>query len=278
MILPRSRPALAPSDAQAAASATSPSGGGPRVNALVDGVLVISVRSLHDRIDHIRREMARAGIAFDWVFDFDPGSIPPDLIARQFAPSDLELKHQSLVLKHMHTWRLCVERGWRRVLVFEDDVVLAPDFAQTLAAALQEADAIDGAKLLYLGCGQNRYVTAADTDGPVLVPGGPLTAADALVLDREGCAQRLAWVQTHRITRPADWLLREIDADIGIAHYWLRQPVVEQGSMNGRFNSLLDEKRRSRGRWYAWLRFRWDKWRHRLVGGRRIASRPPPAS
>ncbi len=53
----------------------------------------------------------------------------------------------------------------------------------------------------------------------------------------------------HKITRPADWLMREADAAMGVVHYWLRDPIVEQGSMNGRFASVLDRKRigRSRG-------------------------------
>jgi glycosyl transferase, family 25 len=58
--------------------------------------------------------------------------------------------------------------------------------------------------------------------------------------------------------------MREMDAAIGVRHYWLRAPLVEQGSMNGLFASVLDDKRRDRGRWYNWARFRWDKWWKRL--------------
>src|ERR1700747_751061 len=100
------------------------------VNELVDAVFVVSVRTFTDRIEHIRAEMARFGIQFDWVFDFDAGSIEPELLERTFAPSDLGPGHQSLVLKHVATWRACLERNLRRVLVFEDDVVLARRFPQ----------------------------------------------------------------------------------------------------------------------------------------------------
>lgn len=244
------------------------------VNQLVDAVLVISVRTLHERIRHVQQEMAEHGIQFEWIFDFDPPDISAELIAHTFAPSDLELRHQSLVLKHMQAWRICVERGYRRVLVFEDDVVLSPRFALVLQQALTEADAFAQPYLIYLGCGYNRYAASARTSPTMLVPGGPLTAADALIIDVRAAQQRLNWLASHRITRPADWLLREVDAQLGIPHFWLREPIVEQGSMNGRFNSLLDEKRRLRGRWYAWLRFRWDKWRHRYLGGRTIDTAP----
>jgi len=245
-----------------------------RVNDLVDAVLVIGVRTLVDRQRHIEAEMARAGIDFEWMFDFDPPDITPEMIERTFAPSDMRIQHQSAVLKHIATWRACVERGCRRVLVFEDDVFLAPDFAAVLAQAMAEADGLRSPYLVYLGCGDNRYAAGARSSPTVLVPAGPLPAADAYVIDIESARMRLEWLARNRTTRPPDWLLREVDEELGIAHWWLRTPIVEQGSMNGRFTSLLDDKRAGRGRIYAWLRFRWDRWRHRAVGGRTVPVEP----
>jgi len=246
-----------------------------RINELVDTVFVVSVRSFTDRIEHMRRQMARFDISFEWVFDFDPGTIDPALIERTFAPSDLGPGHQSLVLKHAATWRACVERGLERVLVFEDDVVLAPRFDQVLARAMREIRALAPGYLVYLGCGDNRYLEGASGAVTLLLPGGPLSAADAIVFDRLAAQRRLDWMQAHRVTRPADWLMREIDQQCATPHFWLAEPVVEQGSMNGRFASTLDQKRRRRGRLYAWLRYRWSKWRHRHLGGRVIRSGPP---
>jgi glycosyl transferase family 25 len=245
------------------------------VNDLVDAVFVVSVRSFTDRIEHMRAEMARFGIRFEWMFDFDPESIDPALLERTFAPSDLKTGHQSLVLKHAATWRACVERNLGRVLVFEDDVVLAPGFVEAFARAMREADDLAPGYLIYLGCGDNRYVEGAARAATMLVPGGPLSAADAIVFDRLAAQRRLDWMAGHRVTRPADWLMREVDRQCGTPHFWLSEPVVEQGSMNGRFASSLDQKRRNRGRVYAWLRYRWSKWRHRNLGGRVIrADRP----
>ncbi|SPE24244.1 3-deoxy-D-manno-octulosonic-acid transferase [Burkholderiales bacterium] len=241
-----------------------------RVNDVVDAVLVVSVRSFQDRIAHMRAEMARFGIEFEWIFDFDPDSITPELLERTFAPSDMRLPHQSAVLKHIATWRICAERKYRRVLVFEDDVVLASNFPEVLAQAMSEADALRTPYLVYLGCGHNRYAAGASDSPTMLVAGGSLPAAEAIVIDHESAVMRMAWLEKHKVTRPPDWLLREVDVELGIPHYWLREPVVEQGSMNGKFASVLDEKRRGRGRLYAWLRFRWDRWRHRAVGGRTV--------
>jgi len=233
-----------------------------KVNQLVDAVFVLSVRSFTDRIAHIRAEMTRHAIDFEFVFEFDANAIPPELLERRFAPSDLKPGHQSLVLKHIRTWQLALERKLARVLVFEDDAVLAPDFAAQFTLAMGAADALDGPYLIYLGRGNNQHV---GTGGPNrLIPGGLLPATDALVFNRAAAERRLGYLETHRITRPADWLTRETDAAVGVPHYWLAQPLVEQGSMNGQFASVLDTKRRWRGRGYSWLRYRWDAWWKRV--------------
>jgi hypothetical protein len=36
---------------------------------LVDAVFVVSVRSFTDRVEHMRAEMARFGIRFEWVWN-----------------------------------------------------------------------------------------------------------------------------------------------------------------------------------------------------------------
>lgn len=228
------------------------------VSRVVDAVYVLSVRSFADRIAHIEAEMSRHCIGFEFIFDFDANAIPAETIAATFAPSDMKLAHQSLVLKHIETWKRCVDRRLRRVLVFEDDAVLANGFVGGLAQALAETDRLVPGWLMYLGRGNNRHLGGSGHDA--LLPGGELPATDALVFDAEAARRRLQFIASRRITRPADWLMRETDAAVGVRHYWLREPLVEQGSMNGMFDSALDEKRRGRGRRYDWVRYRWDRW------------------
>lgn len=243
------------------------------VNQLVDAVFVLSVRSFADRIAHIQAQLARHGIAFEFVFEYDANAIPEALLARRFGPSDMRRAHQSLVLKHIRTWELAVERGLGRVLVFEDDAELAADFVPRFAAAMRELARKPAGQLLYLGRGDNKHVgRAADA---ALMPGGPLPATDALVFDREAAQRRLTYLERHRITRPADWLMREVDAAVGIDHYWLTRPIVEQGSMNGRFESVLDDKRRRWGATYTRARYRWYGWWRGLRARVREALRPP---
>ena len=236
------------------------------VNELVDAVFVLSVRSFHDRIAHIEAELRRHGIAFEWIFDHDAAELTPDLIEATFAPSDMGLPQQSLVLKHIETWKRCVKRSYRRVLVFEDDAMLAANFSTVFGAAMCGADLIDQPYLIYLGCGDNKYVAPAQHSDSVLVKTNmALPATDATVFDQRAARLRLEYVARKKITRPADWLMREADAAMGVVHYWLRDPIVEQGSMNGRFASVLDRKRIGRTQVVTALRFRWDRWWRRTI-------------
>ena len=242
------------------------------VNQRVDAVFVLSVKSFHDRIRHIESELARHGIAFEWIFEHDADELTAEQIDAVFAPSDMKRGHQSLVLKHIETWKRCVERNYRRVLVFEDDAVLANDFERVFATAMDEADRVDRPYMVYLGCGDNKYVEGARrSPAMLLAPGIELPATDATVLDRRAAELRLAYVARQKVTRPADWLMREADAAMGITQFWLREPIVEQGSMNGRFASVLDDKRTDRGQRWNWIRFRWDRWRRRTLGSTRPA-------
>ena len=98
------------------------------VNEQVDAVFVLSVRSFHDRIGHIEAGLRSHSIAFEWIFEHDAAELDPELIAATFASSDMGPPRRSLVLKHIETWKRCVARGYRRVLVFEDDAMLERNF------------------------------------------------------------------------------------------------------------------------------------------------------
>jgi glycosyl transferase family 25 len=85
------------------------------------------------------------------------------------------------------------------------------------------------------------------------------------VTDAAAMQRRLAWLGEHRIAQPADHLIKSMDAALGIPHYWLRPPIVEQGSVTGIFPSVLDASRQKHSRAYNILRNRWSKFqRHRL--------------
>jgi glycosyl transferase family 25 len=230
----------------------------------VEGVYVLSVKTFTERIAHIRREMERHGIAFTLVLEHDVPDLDAALVRATFAASELLPQHQSLVLKHIAAWRSAQSKAQRRVLVFEDDAVLAQDFAPRFDAAMRAAEALEPGWLVNLG-----GADAKVPDRYFLEPGPlirlPIGTTEAYVTDLEAVTRRLAWLESNKVTLPADHFLAELDPTLGIEQYWLRPPLVEQGSSTGLFDSALDRSRGKHSRAFNALRNRWSKFQRRRL-------------
>lgn len=231
-------------------------------NAWVDAVFVLSVKSFSHRIAHIEGELAKHGIAFSFMFEHDAAELDEDLLAATFAPSDMKKAHQSLVLKNIQVWKESVAQGYRRVLVFEDDAVLTADFTPRFAVAMQAACTLPPGWMVFLG-GMDTKVPESYFLAPGPLVELPIPTAEGCVHDLVAMQRRLVWIEKNPVTLPADHLMRHIDAASGTRQFWLRHPIVEQGSVLGLFDSVLDGSRRKHSRTYNILRNRWNKFQRR---------------
>jgi glycosyl transferase family 25 len=98
---------------------------------------------------------------------------------------------------------------------------------------------------------------------------GPLVplvnaTAEGYLTDLEG-SRRLARLDTNKIADPADHLISRIDQEKGTAQYWPLEPLVEQGSVTGLYQSVLDSIRMKHGRPHNVVRYRWTKWWRRTL-------------
>jgi len=234
------------------------------VNAWVDAVYVLTVKTFAQRIAHIEAEMAKHGIAFQFMFEHDAADLDPALVAATFGPSDMKAAHQSLVLKNIQIWRDALAQGYQRVLVFEDDAVLLPEFAARFDAAMRVADKLPVGWMIFLG-GLDTKVPDAYFLQPGPLVEMPIATAEGCVHDALTMRRRLTWLAQHKVTLPADHLMRKMDADMGTRQFWLRHPIVEQGSVLGIFDSFLDGSRQKHSRRYNILRNRWNKFRRRRL-------------
>lgn len=235
-----------------------------RVNDCVDAVYVLTVKTFAERMAHIRKELGRHDIGFEFMLRHDADELQPATISDLFAPSKMRPAQQSLVLKHVAAWQDAAAKGLRRILVFEDDVVLARNFSERFVVAMTAAEKLSPGWLVYLGGADTKvpesYFLSA---GPLIAL--PLATAEGYVTDAAAIAKRLEHLGKHKIHLPADHLIRSMDRTLGIPHYWLRPPIVEQGSVTGMFASALDANRQKHSRVYNIVRNRWNKFqRHRL--------------
>lgn len=234
------------------------------VDDYVDAVYVLSVKSFAQRIKHIETEMAKHGIAFRFMFEHDASELDENLVSNVFAASSMKKTHQSLVLKNIQVWRDAVARNYRRVLVFEDDAVLRPEFTRRFVEAMRAADTLPPGWMIFLG-----GLDAKVPDRYFLEPGPlvklPIATTEGCVHDLEAMRRRLDWLENNRVTLSVDYLMRRIDAEQGTQQFWLRHPVVEQGSVTGIFDSYLDGNRQKHSRCHNILRNRWNKFQRRSL-------------
>jgi len=230
----------------------------------VDAVYVLSVKTFSDRIAHVRRELGGHGIAFEFIFDFDAAELDEATSRKHFAGASPMKKQASLTLKHLQAWRLACERDQRRILVFEDDVILHPEFRSRLAEVMHAADALAPGWHIFLGGADAKVPDRFFLHPGPLVPLASATA-EGYVTDLEACRRRVAWCERNKIAHPADQLIAHIDGIENIQQYWLPEALVEQGSVIGLFDSVLDASRQKHSWFYNVARHRWTKWRRRTL-------------
>mgnify|MGYP003337679598 FL=1 len=237
------------------------------VNSYVDMVYVLSVKSFKDRIQHVKKEMDKHHIQFEFVFDYDIPELTPALLKKYFAPSNLTLAQKSLILKHRHAWQDALRNQYQRVLIFEDDVILTPHFNKNFSALIKSIEKLPKDFLIFFGGGDTKVPDHFFLEkGPLIQH--RIATAEAYLVDLANIKRRMSWLNNHHINLPADHLMAHIDCDIHHAHhYWVKNPLVEQGSVTGLFLSKLDAHRLKHSMFFNILRHRWNKFQRRTLRG-----------
>ena len=230
----------------------------------LDAIYVINVRAYEARRLHVTRELARFGLHGEFVFDHDAMDLTPETESPWFVPgAELRPGQKSCALKHMVVLERIVERRQTRALVLEDDVVLDAAFPDGVKAALEEGGRWPEPKVTFLGSGGNFYTPRSRrVPGQRLYPATHGRFTDSYILGHDTATRRLAWIREHRMSKPVDNEFDRIDTALGITMLWLEDPVVEQGSKNGLFQSEVEPAPPPA---LQRLKFGWEKLRRKYL-------------
>ncbi len=231
----------------------------------IDAVYVLSVKKFTDRISHIQSELAKHQISFEFIFEYDLGSIDPLLEQKTFGiQPNIEPPQQSLVLKHITAWKKCVENNFKNILVFEDDVILHQFFNQEVNLVMKDIAQKDPSYLIFLGGADTRVPKEYFLSKEKVIK-NPIATADGYITDYLACQKRLMWLESNQVSLPADHLLKDIDRQEKITQYWSYKPLVQQGSVFGMFTSTLDGKRKNKSNLYNLFRYRFKIFTRRSI-------------
>jgi glycosyl transferase family 25 len=233
----------------------------------INAVYVLSVKKFTDRIAHIKNELAKQSISFEFIFDHDIGNIDSVLETKTFGlQPGIEPPQRSLVLKHISAWKKCVENKYKNILVFEDDVILHECFNHEIKLVMDEVSNKNKSYLIFLGGADTRVPKEYFLSKEKIIV-NPIATADGYITDYTACQKRLAWLVDNHVTLPADHLLKTIDEQEGITQYWSYKALVQQGSVFGMFTSTLDSKRKKQSNFYNLLRYRFKIFTRRTLPG-----------
>jgi glycosyl transferase family 25 len=203
--------------------------------------------------------MALHQIPYQFIFEFDIPELNTELLLNTFETENvLDRPQQSLVLKHIHAWRLCVENNFKNILVFEDDVILKPNFVSRLNDAVNDLERKQNPYLLYLGGADTKVPDSFLLSNEDIIE-QPIATSEAYVTNFMASKRRVDWLNNHKVKLPSDFLLRTMDPLRGISQYWLKEHIVEQGSVTGIFESSLDRQRQKHSFLFNYLRYQWQK-------------------
>ena len=227
-------------------------------------VYVVSAKLFTDRHRFIRKQAEQHGLNLQFIWEYDPTEISRE-IKSTFASNAMPIKSMSCVLKHLEAQKKLLESDHNMALVLEDDALLFDDFAKKLSETLILLREKNMPWLVFLGGMDNSLDYRFFESERLTLIESPITTAEAYLINRAGCELRLSWLESHKITKPADHLLKELDMRLGVAQFRVSSPFVAQGSITGRFATALDSSRANKPAWYLNLRYRCNRFRKQYL-------------
>lgn len=230
-------------------------------------VYVVTAGHLTERHKHIEKLAKGYDFSFEFIREYDPSDIArsPDLQAK-FA-DDLPVNSISCFLKHFEAQKRLVASNHPYGLILEDDVeFLETSFHDRLNKILTQIPNLGSKWLIFLGGADNklsaRFFLESD---PALLLESSMTTAEAYLVNRESCIERLMWFeQTNSIEIALDHLMTSLDKNLGIKHFRPVCALASQGSITGKFETTLDGSRRKHSSTYLYLKYRLNRFRRQL--------------
>ncbi len=226
-------------------------------------IYVINVKSFTKRRELIELQLAKLNLQANYILDWDKDELTAEIIEQYFIPDQLSAGQMSCGMKHITALQYIAEQEDGYSLVLEDDALLSDDFSDGISHSLRETSRFPGPKVIFIGSGGNFYTPKSQrVNGQYLYIGKRGRFADSYILDATTAQLRLDWIAQNKVSQPIDNQFETIDRELGIQMLWLEDPVVEQGSKAGLFNSSLEV---APPPWLQKISFGWEKLKRKYI-------------
>jgi len=209
-------------------------------------VFVIHVRGAIKREEHIKQELAKFNIDFEFILDGNKEDISTNQLNTYFSGDMYEVSAKtSCAIKHILAYEKIVEHDLDKALIFEDDILLRANFNEVLNTILEE---IEREKLtnyfISLENSNHAYVNKSEIiQGKTLYKKVMGRCAGAYIVDYACAHSMLEEIRNHKCDQAIDWFHNTLSEKQKINMYWSHPFIAEQGSHNGTIPSLIDNKK-----------------------------------
>jgi len=226
-------------------------------------IYVINVKQFTERRQLIESQLLKHKLNAEFILDWDKDELTTEIIDQFFTENELTRGQMSCAIKHIIALQHIAKQTQGYSLVLEDDALFSDDFDQGLSNALKESENFPEAKVIFIGSGGNFYTPKSKrVKGQHLYIGNRGRFADSYIIDASTAQLRLDWIETHKVSQPIDNQFESIDRELGIQMLWLEDPVVEQGSKAGMFDSSLEP---APPPWLQRIFFAWEKLKRKYI-------------
>ncbi|MEZ4924618.1 MAG: glycosyltransferase family 25 protein [Crocinitomicaceae bacterium] len=242
-----------------------------------DKVYVVHVSSNLEREEHMKQELGRFNIPFEFMLKGDLKDLSRELVDEYFSGDQMSgpfCAEQSCALKHIYIYQKMIEDGVGNALIFEDDVFLTDNFIEVFNQCIDEfsslSEEIRNKGLINFEESTLRYVPKERVkEGIVLYEMDRSRCAGAYFINSNLAKAIVNDVQVNKCDKPLDWYHNTLVDRIALKHFWCHPAIVQQGSHNGKMASTIDDKKHGGIRKITWKISRWYKQKIRPLFGSR---------
>lgn len=204
-------------------------------------IYVLNVKKFTERRLFMEQQLCEYELSAEFIFDWDIDDLDAETNNLYFSGDKLSPAQKSCAMKHVCVLQKIAAANTEFNLVLEDDAVFSRDFKAGLQHALEQSEQFNSDKVIFIGSGGNFFTPKSQRNaGQYLYKGSRGRFTDSYIISGSTAQKRLDWINTNKISVPIDNQFDIIDKDLGIQILWLEDPVVEQGSKNGLFNSAIE--------------------------------------
>ena len=199
----------------------------------IDQYYICHYTKLSDRKSYIESHISKFNINLNWIYEFDKEDIDFQSITNQYPIINtpnlfnrvLKQSEISLILKHIKIFQDVIDKGYKNVVVFEDDIILDDDFLSKLEDYTNQLP--NTYDILWIGSCCDLHITNL-ISGTNIYRSNSSRCTHGYLISVEGCKKMLSII--HKINLPIDWFFNYAITNLKLENYWAEPDIVRQNS------------------------------------------------